>query len=91
MVLPVSELKSSNGEDEVNGRRWWSMVVIEYFNERLKKFSIFDVKLAQGAAIFLALTIVKVFPQIMEIHVSWFVALTILCALRPLYVMFLKK
>ncbi len=67
------------------------MSLIQFFNERVKKFSIFDVKLAQGAAIFVALVVVKLFPQIMDIHICWFISLAILCALRPVYVMFLKK
>jgi hypothetical protein len=55
---------------------------------RIKRFGVLDVKLAQGAAIFLALTIVKLFPQIMNLSVWWFVGLCVLCALRPVALFF---
>ena len=64
---------------------------IQYFNDRVKKFTIFDVKLAQGAAMFVALIVVKIFPEIMNLHVGWFIGLCILFALRPLYAMYIKK
>lgn len=64
---------------------------IQYFNNRIKKFTIFDVKLAQGAAIFFALIVVKIFPEIMSLHIGWFIGLSILFALRPGYALFIKK
>ncbi|MFX0200498.1 MAG: hypothetical protein ACFFCW_30640 [Candidatus Hodarchaeota archaeon] len=67
------------------------MGIFEYMNERVKKMNIFDVKLAQGCAIFLALIIVKILPQIMSINVWWFVCLLVLCATRPLYAFYIKK
>ena len=67
------------------------MNLIEYLNSRIKLCSIFDIKLAQGAAIFLALVIVKLFPRILEIDIWWFIVLTIIFAIKPLYVVFLKK
>ena len=38
-------------------------------NKRVKKFSILDVKLAQGAAIFGVLIVAKLIPQIMDINI----------------------
>ncbi len=64
---------------------------IQYFNNRIKKFTIFDVKLAQGAAIFFALIVVKIFPEIMSLHMGWFIGLSILFALRPVYALYVKK
>ena len=64
---------------------------IQYFNNRIKKFTIFDVKLAQGASIFFALIVVKIFPEIMDLHIGWFIGLTILFALRPLYTLYIKQ
>jgi hypothetical protein len=58
---------------------------------RIKRFGVLDVKLAQGAAIFLALTIVKLYPQIMSVSVWWFVALCVLCAVRPLQLFFGRR
>ena len=67
------------------------MRLLENMNQRIKKFSIADEKLAQAAAIFFALTIVKLIPQIMDISIWWFVVLLILCAIKPLYVFYIKK
>ncbi len=67
------------------------MGIMEYANERVKKFSIVDVKLAQGIGIFVALILAKLIPQIMNISIWWFVALLIICAAKPCYVFFIKK
>jgi hypothetical protein len=53
------------------------------FDERARRLGILDTKLAQGAAIFLALVIVKLLPEIMSVSVWWFVALAIVCAVKP--------
>ena len=63
---------------------------IDYWNRKVAKFTIFDVKLAQGAAMAFMLIIVKFFPQIMGLSVWWFVAFAILCALRPVYIFWIK-
>jgi len=67
------------------------MKIWDDMNQRIKKFGIIDEKLAQLAAIFFALIIVKIFPQIMEINAGWFVALLVICAIKPLYVFYIKK
>ncbi len=64
---------------------------IQYFNNRIKKFTIFDVKLVQLAAIFFALIVVKIFPEIMNLHIGWFIGLCILFAVRPVYTLYFKK
>lgn len=58
-------------------------------NDRVKDFGVLDIKLAQGAAIFVALVVVKLIPEIMTISIWWFVALMIICAIRPVW-LFLK-
>jgi len=60
-------------------------------NKRVKKFSILDVKLAQGAAIFGVLIVAKLIPQIMDINIWWFVTLLVICVIKPFYVFFIKK
>jgi len=60
-------------------------------DRRIKKFGIIDEKLAQAAAMFLALIIAKLVPRIMDISIWWFVVLLIVCAIKPLYVFYLKK
>ena len=67
------------------------MLFIQFFNERVKRFDIFDIKLVQGIGIFMALIIAKLIPEIMEISIYWFVILLVLCIIKPAYVMFLKK
>ena len=67
------------------------MTLLENMNQRIKKFGILDEKLAQAAAIFFALIIVKKVPQILDVNIWWFVGLLILCAIKPLYVFYIKK
>lgn len=67
------------------------MKLITWMNDRAKRFTIFDIKLIQGAAMCVILIIVKLIPQIMTISVWWFVAAVIVLALRPLYVMYFSK
>ena len=64
---------------------------IAYCNRQVRKFTVFDVKLAQWAAIGFALIIVKLFPQIMSLSIWWFVALLVICVVRPAYVFGLKN
>lgn len=67
------------------------MGFLKNMNERVKGFNIVDIKLAQGAAMFVALVIVKLIPRIMSINIWWFVALLVVCAIRPMYVFFIKR
>ena len=67
------------------------MSLLENMNQRIKKFGIIDEKLAQAAAVFFALVIVKLIPQIMNLSIWWFVVLLILTAIKPLYVFYIKK
>ena len=67
------------------------MKLWDEMNRRIKKFGIIDEKLAQLAAIFFALIVVKFIPQIMDVSIWWFVGLLIVCAIKPLYVFYLKK
>ena len=67
------------------------MRILENMNERVKKFSIFDVKLVQGAAMFVALIIAKLIPRIMDINIWWFIILLVICAIKPFYVFLIKK
>ena len=67
------------------------MEILKKMNERVKKFSIFDVKLVQGAAMFVALIIAKLIPRIMDINIWWFIILLVICAIKPFYVFLIKK
>ena len=61
-----------------------------YWNRKVNKFTILDVKLAQGWAIACALMIVKLFPQIMQLSIWWFVALAVICAFRLVHTVWIK-
>ena len=58
---------------------------------RVKRFGLLDWKLAQGAAMCVALIAAKLFPGILRPSVWWFVGALVLCAARPMYVFFIKK
>ena len=58
------------------------------FDQRIARFGALEIKLLQGAAIFLTLVLVKLVPGIMRIGLGWLVALAVTCAIRPLYVFF---
>jgi hypothetical protein len=67
------------------------MGLLEDMNQRAKKLGIIDLKLAQGAAMFFALVIAKLIPEIMDLSIWWFVALLVVCAIRPFYVFWIMK
>jgi hypothetical protein len=67
------------------------MEFFEKMDQRVKQFGIVDLKLAQGAAMFFALIIAKLIPQIMEVSVWWFVVVLIGCAIRPAYVFWFDR
>jgi len=64
------------------------MGLVSWMDERVRRLGIWDLKLAQGGAMFLALIIAKLFPQIMTVNVWWFVLAAALCAIRPVCVVF---
>ncbi len=66
------------------------MEFVRYWNDRVRKFTIFDLKLAQAAAIFGTLIVAKLWPSILDINILWFAALGALSVIRPAYTMFLK-
>jgi hypothetical protein len=67
------------------------MGIIKFFNDRVKRLNIFDVKLAQGAAMCVMLIIVKIFPDIIKLGAGWFILFALILGLRPMYVFFLKR
>jgi hypothetical protein len=67
------------------------MGLLEDMDKRVKKFGLIDVKLAQGAAMFVALVVAKLIPQIMDLSIWWFVGLLIICAIKPFNVFWFKE
>ncbi|MFO7916324.1 MAG: hypothetical protein R6U43_11630 [Candidatus Krumholzibacteriales bacterium] len=63
----------------------------KFFDERARRLGILDTKLSQLAAIFVALVVVKVIPQIMDLSIWWFVILAVLSGIKPLITFFGKS
>jgi hypothetical protein len=63
---------------------------VDYWNGRVQRFTIVDVKLLQVGSMAGALVIVKWFPQIMNVSIWWFAVLCIICMLRPVYVFWIE-
>ena len=66
------------------------MGLMDYLNQRVKNLDLFDVKLAQLAAMFFTLFMVKLVPRIMTISIWWFVVLAILSTIKPFYAFWFK-
>ncbi len=67
------------------------MGLLDDMDKRVKKFGIIDVKLAQCAAMFFALIIAKLIPDIMDLSIWWVVGLLVLCAIKPFYVFWFEQ
>ncbi|MDP8269547.1 MAG: hypothetical protein P9L97_12555 [Candidatus Tenebribacter davisii] len=64
----------------------------EYFNKRLKEyFTIWDIKLAQIAAMFLLIILIKLIPEIITLNYWVYIVGLIITAIRLFYVLFIKK
>lgn len=71
------------------------MGTLENMNERVRKMSLIDLKLAQGAAMLFLIIVAKLIPgltkAVLEINIwIWVVLLVLVCA-KPCYVFWFKK
>lgn len=66
------------------------MKLFEYINQRIKKFTLLDLKLLQLSAVFLVLAIVKLIPEIMNLNILWFILLSIITGCKP-FLKLIKK
>lgn len=64
---------------------------IEFWNRKVKQFTIWDLKLAQVWTAMWVLIIVKIFPEILQINVWWFVVIAVLCVPRFVYILWGNK
>ena len=64
------------------------MGYLNWMDDRVRRLGIWEMKLAQAAAMCIALVVAKLVPQIMAISVWWFVLVAALCAIRPIYVFY---
>ena len=60
-------------------------------NQHVEKFSFIEIQLAKLVGIFFALVLVKLFPQIMNVNLGWFLVLCILFSVKPFYVFWIKE
>jgi len=68
------------------------MVFFKYFNNRIKEhFTILDIKFAQMAAMFIIIILIKLIPEIISLDYWVYIVGLIISAIRPMYVMFIKK
>lgn len=65
--------------------------IIDFFNARVKRLDIYDIKLAQGASMCVMLVIARLYPPLMDISIRWFVIIGIILAIRPAYAFYFKK
>jgi hypothetical protein len=63
----------------------------DYWDWQVRRFGIFEIKMAQGGAMAVAFIIAKLFPQIVTLSVWWFVAPLVVCAVPLHYALWFKK
>jgi len=67
------------------------MGLLEDMDQRVKKLSFIDLPLGECAAMLFGIFIAKLIPQIMNINIWWFLALSVLCHAKPSCVFWFKK
>lgn len=65
--------------------------MLNYWNERIKKFDVIDIGLIKLEVLLATIIIVKLFPQLIYISYSVLIILVIICAARPAYRLWIKK
>jgi hypothetical protein len=63
---------------------------IAYWNRKVRRMTIVDLKLVQVGSMALILTVAKLVPRIMDLSIWWFVALVVVCMWRPLYIFWIQ-
>ena len=66
------------------------MGMIKNFNKRIRFFTIWDIKLIQLCAMLVIIILIKLIPDIISLSYWWYIALLVLAAIRPIYLMFFK-
>lgn len=67
------------------------MNIVDWLNVRSRKLSMFDWKMAQAAAMCVAVVLVKLFPKVLDVDIMWFVVPALVLYVKPLYVFYLRK
>ena len=63
---------------------------VNFWNHKVKQFTIWDLKYAQMWTAAWTLLVVKMFPQIMRLSMWWFVSFIVLLAPYLAYIVFLR-
>jgi hypothetical protein len=79
--------EGKKGDEKMNG----IVKSIDYWDRKVKKLGILELKMAQAATMGFTLIIVKIFPQILALSVWWFIALLVICAVPVHYAFWFKK
>jgi hypothetical protein len=64
---------------------------IDYWDRKVKRFGILELKMVQAAMIGFTLIISKIFPQILALSVWWFIAMLVVCSAPVHYTLWFKK
>ncbi|MDH3891320.1 MAG: hypothetical protein OEV49_09580 [candidate division Zixibacteria bacterium] len=64
--------------------------MVQYFNGRLKKLSILDLKLIQVAAMLFALIAVNLVSLLVTVNIWWLFGILFLALIRPTYAFCIK-
>ncbi|MCD6330132.1 MAG: hypothetical protein J7M10_07290 [Candidatus Cloacimonetes bacterium] len=67
------------------------MNIIQFFNSRIKRMGIFDLKLSQIAAALLMWIVLKLFPVLVKVDYIWLAIPIVLISIRLFYVVYVKK
>jgi len=67
------------------------MNIIQFFNKRIKRMNIFDLKLTQIAAALVMWIVIKLFPVLAKVDYVWLIIPIMPIAIRLFYVVFAKK
>jgi len=65
--------------------------MFDKMNARIRKLDVLDIGLIKGAVFFMAIIIVKFFPQLLKIDYTVLFILMAICAIRPFYAFWIKK
>jgi len=65
--------------------------MLNYFNKKVKLFSLIDVKMLQFVGVLVGIILAKYFPEILQINLWWLLAGIFIFSVKPMFVIFFKK
>ena len=70
------------------------VALFDGLNARIKRFTVYDLKLLQGAAIFVGLVVVKLLEPVLniyELNIGWFILAAAILGIKPVYIVLSGK